>query len=92
MESKTITIERLEKELQGKMKVKKWAFIGGLATVGSAFLDIYSNPYGDRTYALVQILLAAGCLGWSLFLTYDQKKLETALAALRTDSQGTDEE
>ncbi|BES85126.1 hypothetical protein PEC302107_23160 [Pectobacterium araliae] len=86
MEQKRTTVERLEKELQGNIKVKPWVFLGGVSTALSALLEFYSNPYGDSTYLYAQVLLAVGCLGYGVSLFYNQKKLEAAVAALRSEA------
>ncbi|ACX88355.1 hypothetical protein F6Q07_01780 [Pectobacterium parmentieri] len=91
MEQKNTTVERLEKELQGKIRAKKWVFFGGFATAISAFLELYSNPYDDSTYPYAQLLLAVVCFGYGVSLLYNKKKLETALAALRSEAKGPDE-
>ncbi|AOR65566.1 hypothetical protein KU73_01135 [Pectobacterium wasabiae] len=91
MEQKNTTIERLEKELQGKIRAKKWVFLGGLTTAISAFLEFYSNPYGDSTYPYAQLLLAVVCFGYGVSLLYNKKKLETTLVALRSEARETNE-
>ncbi|AFI90657.1 hypothetical protein [Pectobacterium parmentieri] len=82
MEQKNTTVERLEKELQGKIRAKKWVFFGGFATAISAFLELYSNPYDDSTYPYAQLLLAVVCFGYGVSLLYKQKKAGNSISCL----------
>ncbi|KHN50793.1 hypothetical protein OI69_13370 [Pectobacterium fontis] len=82
MEQKIATIERLEKELQGKIKLTRWVFLGGFSTTMSALLECYSDPYSNSLYSYSQVFLAVWCFGYGVALLYQQKKLEATSAIL----------